>query len=179
MNDDEYYVFFNLETGAATWGGKGSVGATALQVANLPEGAGVIQIPQQAVLPLGGVNLDVIKNSYAASIDADADKVRSRFITNTPGQMATYLEKEAEARRVLADPAASTIFLSLEAAALGIDVVELAHEVVTQADLWRPIGARIEAARRKAKVELEAAPHLAAIAAAIRIDWPAVAAGTL
>ena len=78
---------------------------------------------------------------------------------------------------MLADPAAATTFLSAEAAAIGISVADLAHEVTAQADEWRPIGARIEAARRKAKVDLAAATNLTDIAAATMIEWQAVVAG--
>jgi hypothetical protein len=143
-------------------------------MSHLPEGTAIMQVPAKAVLPLGGVDLAMIKEHFAGGIDAAAELVRGKFVTNTPGQMATYLEKEAEARSVLTDAATPTVFLALEAAALGKDIVDLAQEVVAQADMWRPIGARIEAARRKAKTDLAAAPHLAAIAAAISIDWLAV-----
>jgi hypothetical protein len=170
----EHYLLFNAETGALISVGQGPANTVTLQGSQLPDGVAIMQIPSQAVLALGGIDMAIIQASYAASIDADADKVRSMFITNTPGQMATYLEKEAEARRVLAGIDGETLFLSAEADAIGVSVADLAQEVVTQADTWRPIGARIEAARRKAKLDVASAPHLAALADAAKIDWQAI-----
>jgi len=172
----EHYVLYNEETGDLISVGQGPENTTILQTSQLPQGVGIMRIPSQAALALGGIDIPIIKASYAASIDQDADKVRSMFITNTPGQMATYLEKEVEARRVLAHDDGPTIFLDAEAEALGMSVASLAMEIVAQADQWRPIGARIEAARRKAKVDVAAAPHLAALADAAKIDWQAVVA---
>lgn len=168
----EAYAIYAEATGeliTATLGYEGSS-----QSQPLEDGWAVLVIPKQALRPLGQVDLDTVKASYAGSIDADADKVRSMFITNTPGQMATYLEKEQEARRVLAGDATPTVFLAAEAAALGTTVPQLAQEVVDQADQWRPIGARIEAARRKAKVDVAQAENLSALAAAALIDWSAI-----
>jgi hypothetical protein len=171
----EACVFYSLETGEFNGGWNGAdAGSGALQ--QVPEGMGMLVVPIGAVAPDGRLSLPVIVGYFAALIDAGADKVRSMFITNTPGQMATYLEKEAEARRILAGDDAATVFLSAEAAAIGISVADLAAEVVAQADMWRPIGARIEAARRKAKIGVASAPNLGALAQAAKIDWQAVVA---
>jgi len=164
----EYYVVYDTKSGADAYRGQGPVGAAAVQ--SLQEGLAALVIPE-AAFTSHPLDLAAIKESYGEAIDIAADSVRSRFITNTPGQMATYIEKEAEARRVLADADTPTIFLACEAAALGMDVVDLAREVVAQADQWRQVGARIEATRRKAKTDLAGATHLGAIAVAIRIDW--------
>ncbi|MBB4858254.1 hypothetical protein HNO88_001573 [Novosphingobium chloroacetimidivorans] len=169
----EYYVVYDIETGAEGHRAQGPEGAAMVQT--LPEGKAAMIIPFAAFYT-SPLDLDIIKVSYAASIDADADKVRSMFITNTPGQMATYLQKEAEARRVLAGDTSDTVFLSAEAAAIGVSVADLAAEVVAQADQWRPLGAAIEAARRKAKVAVANATNLAELAAAAKIDWQEVVA---
>jgi hypothetical protein len=173
----EFYVVYDIETGAFATKGQGPDGSAALQ--QLEDGFAVMVVPRQAVQTRdpSGIDMNAIRVSYAASVDQDADKIRSMFITNTPGQIATYLAKEAEARAVLAGGSGSTTFLSAEADALGITVAELAAEVVAQADQWRPIGARIEAARRKAKVQLSEAANLTAIHDAVQIDWQAVITG--
>jgi len=165
----DYWVIYDTVTGGVITTGSGVEGAAQAQPLN--EGWAVMVIPSQAMRPLGQVDLPTIKASYAASIDQDANKVCSMFITNTPSQMATYLVKEVEARGVLAGDDAPTVFLSTEAEAIGVSVPDLALEVVAQADIWRPIGARIEAARRKAKLTLLAAENLVEIAAAIAINW--------
>jgi hypothetical protein len=171
----EHFVVYEIASGLALYRGSGYEGIAGTQ--KLEPGEAIMLVPSQALASPREINLDVIKASYCASVDQDADKVRSMFITNTPGQMATYLEKEAEARRVLAGDTSSTLFLSTEAAALDRPISDLAAEVIGQADQWRPIGARIEAARRKTKVALTAATNLTALAEAIKIDWPAVVAG--
>ena len=167
----EFYVVYNIETGALATKGQGPVGSAAIQV--LEPGFAVMIVPRQAVQTTdpSGIDMNAIRASYAGSVDQDAEKVRSVFITSTPGQMGTYLVKEAEARRVLAGEAGNTEFLTAEAEAVGVSIEELASEVVAQADQWRPVGARIEAARRKAKCAIQAASNLTELAAAIVIDW--------
>jgi len=173
----EHYLLYNIETGATIQIGQGPADTVALYKSNLPPGVGIMQIPSQAVLPLGGIDIDIIKASYGAGINADADKAAFAFgFNNTPRQVATYREKEAEARAVLADPDTPTLFLTIEADEMGITVQDLAQEVVAQADLWRPIGAKIEALRRKANARLAAATNVAEIAAAAQINWHAVVA---
>lgn len=86
----------------------------------------------------------------------------------------TYLAKQAEAAAFLADSASWVPFLTAEAAATGTTVADLAAAVSANAEAWGTIGAAIEAVRRKAKVELEAASNLAEIAIAGAIDWAAV-----
>jgi hypothetical protein len=170
----EYFVIYSTATGEPILHDHGPEGGAAMQ--ELHVGEAIMLIPRQALRPLGQVDIDVIKASYAGSIDADADKVRSMFITNTPGQMATYLQKETEARRVLAGDTSDIVFLAAEAAAIDVSVADLAAEVVAQADQWRPLGAAIEAARRRAKVEVTAAANLTELAAAAKIDWQAIVA---
>lgn len=166
----DYWIIYDAETGVELSRGMGPEGCAAIQVP--PQGTALIAIPK-AAWDTSPLDLDIVKASMAASVDADAEKVRSIFVTATPGQFATYLEKEAEARRVLAGHTDNLVFLPLEAEAIGAALPALAAEVVAQADAWRSIGARIEAARRKAKCALVAASTLAEIATAIQIDWQA------
>lgn len=109
-----------------------------------------------------------------ASIDAQAEAVRRRFITAEPGQAMTYLQKEAEARAWLADHAAPTPILTGEAAALGISVFNLAGQVLANAASWGVIGGKIEGARRAAKLAASAATSAAEIRAATNINWQSV-----
>lgn len=164
----DYWVIYNSETGAELSRGMGPDGCAAIQVP--PPGTGLMAIPKAAwdTVPL---DLAIVKSATAAAIDADAEKVRSLFVMAAPGQLSTYLEKEAEARRILAGDTDNLAFLPIEAASIGVALVDLAAEVVAQSDRWRSIAARVEAVRRKAKLNILAAAHLADIAAAVRFDW--------
>jgi hypothetical protein len=57
-------------------------------------------------------------------------------------------------------------------------VGDLAAEVSTNAVQWASIGAKIEAARRKAKIAVSAAPNIAEIAVSARVDWNAAISNT-
>ncbi|MBY6141114.1 hypothetical protein KUV26_16885 [Leisingera daeponensis] len=87
-----------------------------------------------------------------ASIAAATDEVRRRYITSIAGQEMVYWEKEREAAAYLAaDPEPADLsafpFLDAEAAALGLDVYQLAQIVLFKAAEWREVGPRIEALR--------------------------------
>lgn len=169
----EACVFYSLETGEFNGGWNGvDAGAGAFQ--QVPEGMGVLVVPLQAVAANGSLNMPLIVSYFSALVDAGADRVCSNYVTNTPSQFETYRRKEEEARRVLAGDSGPTVFLSAEASALGITVEDLAGQVVAQADAWLPMAAAIEAARRKAKVDIAEAENLAALKAATIIDWQAV-----
>lgn len=139
------------------------------------EGEAVIEAGADSIV-VAEVNLDPVRRTLYAKIDAQAETVRSLFITPGSGQAITYLRKEQEAAAYLADPNASTPILTAEAQAVGVTVAELAAEVSQNAQAWAVIGAKIEAARRGAKVAVETAPNIAAIHSASQIDWNAVLA---
>lgn len=117
-------------------------------------------------------DLAALRARAAEQIDAEAEKVRSRFLTPGAGQALTYQRKEAEARAVLDDTSASTPFLTAEAAAREMTVAALAAEVVAQADAWVIVGAAIEGLRMGAKAQIGAADTPEAIAEATTINWP-------
>lgn len=109
-----------------------------------------------------------------AQIDADCGRFRSRFITTTPGQEMTYLEKERQARdwAAAADPQdADYPMIAGEAAARGITLAAQVALVIAQADAWRLLGAAIEAARMGAKAAVIAATTEADKIAAAQVDW--------
>lgn len=109
-----------------------------------------------------------------ASIDAQAEAVRGRFMTSAPGQMGTYLNKRSEAAAYLADPDTPTPYLTAEAAATGTTVPALAALVHATAQAWVAVDVKIEAARRGAKEAASAGTSAAAIRAATNIDWQSV-----
>ena len=106
-----------------------------------------------------------------AKIDASAGEHRKRFITTSPGQEMTYLHKEKEARAHLAgDPAGPMI--STEATARGVSTVDLATEVVTNADFWAYLGGKIEGVRLAAKAQVSAATIMEDKLTAAEVTWP-------
>lgn len=150
----------------------------------LPEGAdlpdGAVEVPRWpepgetwggSAFVFDGAALVAAAHS---AIDAQAEAVRSWFITAEPGQAMTYLQKEAEARAFVANASAPTPILSGEAAALGITVAALAAEVIASADAWGVIGGKIEGARRAAKIAASQATDAAGIRAAADINWQQV-----
>lgn len=105
-----------------------------------------------------------IKADVVSEINAAAGSVRARYITAIAGQDMIYREKEREALAYLsADPAPVDLsafpFLSVEAAALGVSVYQLAQIVLFKADEWRAIGPELEALRVASIAAVEVAPN--------------------
>lgn len=168
----EYWVIYNAETGAELMRGAAQEsGAAERQL--LDEGSAVMVLPED-VWRHTPLNLDQVKAAISARIDDAAEACRARFITPGAGQAMTYLRKEFEARMVVSGDASNCPFLTAEAAAIGTTVPALAAIVVAAANAWAATGAAIEAARRKAKLDVEGANNLAAIAAAAAVDWSAI-----
>lgn len=167
MSDLPFYVVYSTADDAERWRGRGD---PALQ--QLPEGCAIAVVPQAAVLG-ATLDLDAVKSYYSAQIDADAETRRNQFLTPGSGQAITYLVKENEARAWTKDNTAPTPFLTAEAASCNTTIASLAALVIQQADLWHGIGSKIEAARRKANVEIDAATTIGAIVAAASVNWNA------
>jgi hypothetical protein len=166
----DYFVIYDIASGESIMTDHGPGGGAGIQ---LEEGWAVMAIPREAMRPLGRVDLETIKTSYNATVDADADKVRGLVITNYPGQIGTYLEKEAEARRILAGNTSDLCYLSLEAQRFGVTLEERAQVVIDTANEWRPINGRIEDLRVGAKKAITEATNLTQIAQATKINWQA------
>ena len=87
-----------------------------------------------------------------AAIDAAAGAARARYITDVPGQQATYLRKLEQARAFLALPAgeegAAPPYLQAEADATGRTPRQAAQAIADTAALWdEQLGPAIEGAR--------------------------------
>lgn len=121
----------------------------------------------QALLPQA---LAEQQTNAQAQIDSAAGRARLRYITDVPGQQATYQRKEQQARDWVesghAGPAPS--FIAAEAAALGVTPEAIAQQVIALADFWADIkGPEIEACRIKWKAAVRAADALDAVASAL------------
>lgn len=118
--------------------------------------------------------LDELKEQAKASIDAEAERIRQKHLTPGEGQAMTYLVKEREAVAFLADQntnPASLPHLVAESAALGMTVSELAQTVIATAAIWHITSAHIEATRRKAKSDVDAAETPRAVRLATIVNW--------
>ena len=164
----EHWIVYDLESGDERWRGSGSVGSAAQQ--QLPEDLGVVIVPQAAIVG-AALDLGVLRDTAAASIDAQAEGVRQSILTPGAGQAMTYQRKEAEARAWSLHNDTATPFLSAEAGARGMTIAELAAEIIELADAWVAIGAAIEGLRMGAKAAVGRAANLGAIVAAGKVDW--------
>lgn len=164
----EFWIIFDRETGAIVERGSGSTGVAAAQ--ELDASLGMILVPQ-AVVRTREIDLDVLRAYLAASIDAQAEQVRQQFLTPGAGQGMTYIRKEMEARAWVADGEAATPFLTVEAAARGMTVADLAAEVIQLADAWVVIGSTIEGLRMGAKTTIARSVTFGDVVLASEVDW--------
>ena len=139
-------------------------------------------------------HLDALEAELHRVIDRRAGERRKDFITDIPGQEATYLRKESQARAIIESGAAPSAadhgFIWVAAkrqAADPADPVEVAglcapvaQVIVARANAWLAIGEAIEDVREAAKAAVTAAKAggdaaaEAAMEAAGDIDWSAI-----
>lgn len=122
-------------------------------------------------------NLDQLRAQMLERVNAEAGEFRRRFITDIPGQQATYLAKEQEAAAWTpsSDPAGFP-YLVNEAAATGVSVADIAALVLQTASAWRALDPKIEGRRRGAAVAIAAAADAEAIMAAAAVNWESLLA---
>ena len=109
-----------------------------------------------------------------AQVDKAAGETRARYITVVPGQEATYILKEQQAREYVAalhsdaPPANASAWplVMAEATATGADPSTAALAVIAQADAWMPLNAHIEQVRIGAKRAIESLSEIEEIRAA-------------
>ncbi len=168
----EYCAIYDTSTGRLEWKTTGQPGAARNQ--RIEPTMAALVMPYSAYIALPD-DLQPLKAAVIDLVNAGAGEFRKRFITDVPGQMGTYQNKEAEARRwASGDDPATVPYLAAEASATNRMIDALAAEVVQVADAWRALDVKIEARRRKATVEMIAADNIAAIVAAGMVDWPAL-----
>jgi len=164
----EHFVAYDLASGKELWRGSGPAGAALAQP--LPDGVGILLVPQEVVRQIE-IDLTALREALCVGVDNAAEQARGRFITALPGQVGAYWLKAEVARRWLADNTASTVMLASEAAARRMTIADLATEVVARADAWAFVADAIEGIRFGAKLAIEEATTIGAIAEAALIDW--------
>lgn len=172
----EYWIVYRVADGVELYrGASADAGAAGRQ--DIPDGADYLIVPAEAVRT-SPTDIGAVRQFLSAGIDEAAEHVRLKFITGGSGQALTYLMKQQEAAALEVDAGAPTPMLSAEAQALGMSVIALAVIVRAANAQWTIVGAAIEAARRSAKVAVEAATTLPEIKSAANVDWLAVIAAT-
>ena len=169
------YVQYDLIDGTY----RGSVFCSPVQAQEqLNEGVGMIAVSANPLttstvdgVPTITMNWDVIRNSVATNIDAQAEAFCQSYVTPGETQMIRYSRKEAEARAWLTDNNSLTPMLTMEAAATGVSVSTLADTVIQLADQWTAVMASVESKRIGAKQQLAGLTNIAEMAAVANINW--------
>ncbi len=128
----------------------------------------------------GVARLAAEKRAAVAQVNGMADQVRRMFITPIIGQEMVYLEKEAEARRYLAeDPEPEDLgaypFISAEVGVSAVTAQQVAQLYLNLGAQWRVVGSMLENVRLGSIATIEAATTLAQISTAV--DAAAAAVG--
>lgn len=114
--------------------------------------------------------LDELKAAAHIRIDRLAGKVRLNYITDVPGQQATYLSKLEDALAYVAagypEDATPYIWMQAESAATGATPAQVADLAIATGEAWRSVGAAIEGARQGAKLAVNNANDAETITAA-------------
>ncbi len=120
------------------------------------------------------IDLTDLRAEAVARVNAEAGVFRRRFITDIPGQIGTYLTKEAEAKAYAADQGADCPYLESEATGTNRPIGDVATDVSQTAARWRKLDAAIEGARRGAVVAIQGALTADRISAVGSVDWEAL-----
>ena len=121
-----------------------------------------------------GHNYDVLKSQAKDSIDQLAEISRKRFLTGGVGMDQVYAMKLAEAKQFLtnvAQDASQFPFLMAEAQAHGTMMETEAKKIVDRALEISQKLAQIEHIRRKAKLDIDAAPNKPSAIQAVVDGW--------
>lgn len=100
------------------------------------------------------------------AIDAAAGAARLRYITDVPGQAATYTLKLAQAKAFLENDKTSQPFVQAEAEAMRATPTEAAQFIVATASGWAQLAPVIEKTRRAGKLAASGAQNLKGVAEA-------------
>lgn len=112
--------------------------------------------------------LDEAKAAKLAEINAACQSTLESLTPTYPErELTTFDKQESEARAYLADPAASTPFLSALAAARGIELADLVQRVIAKADAFTSASGYIIGQRQALEDRLDAAETLEDVRAVV------------
>ncbi|MBD9511643.1 hypothetical protein IB265_33345 [Ensifer sp. ENS10] len=123
-------------------------------------------------------DLEPLKQQALSNIDANAEKIRGRYITLGSGQAMVYDQKRAEAEKFMVDynvdlttPPSEIPHLTAESAMNGISLFDQAVIYLTMRQSWLTVSLIIEERRLVAKTAVMAAQSPAQIEQAADVDW--------
>lgn len=123
------------------------------------------------------VDLEAVKSTCKAMIDAAAETERLKYITAGAGQAMTYQQKIEEVRALAQDAepeAANYPLLSAEIGITAPTLADVASAVLAAYQQWQVIGAAIERARLAGKAAVAASETAeAAMDVSTSVVWPA------
>lgn len=111
------------------------------------------------VLPKAQLDLDITTeyiNQMLSFIDAYAGKVRACYITVAPGQEATYMYKEQQAKDFIAANYSGAVpsLIDAEICATGATAQVVCDTILATAASWQYLAGIIEKIRRTAKIQI-------------------------
>jgi malonyl CoA-acyl carrier protein transacylase len=165
----ETWVVWDITTGEERWRSQGQTGEASKQ--ELPPGLAAMVVPMEAIAG-PTVDLATLKAYLYYKINMEAEAFSQQLVpVMGVNQAVTYMRKATEAAAYLANPESPTPILSIEASVMGTTVSQEAQAVAATVGPLTILGAAIEATRRKAKKNVEAATNLAEINTASQVDW--------
>lgn len=112
--------------------------------------------------------LEEVKTAKLVEINAACDAALAALTASYPStELLTFDKQEAEARALLADPEASTPFLTPLAAARGLEIEELARKVIAKADAFTTASGHVIGLRQKDEDRLKAAQSVEDVTAIV------------
>lgn len=105
------------------------------------------------------ISLDAIKAQATIDIDNQAGLTRVKYITDVPGQAATYLLKADQATKFKTANYQGAVpgLVQAEATARGISAQQAADAIITEQDQWVALATGVETIRRLGKENVKKA----------------------
>ena len=105
------------------------------------------------------ISLDAIKEQAAIDIDNQAGLTRGKYITDVPGQAATYLLKADQATKFISGGYQGAVpgLVRSEAIARGISAQLAADAIIAEQDQWVALATGVEMIRRLGKENVKKA----------------------
>ena len=127
-------------------------------------------------MPRAHANMGALRGAARGRVAARVRAARLAFVTDLPGQESVYADKEREARRFLAAPAAPAALegfpwiaaelAAFRAAGRPLDAHGVAQLWLNLGALWRAVGPAMERVRIGTGLAIDAAPTPDALARA-------------
>lgn len=132
--------------------------------------------------PVPVIDLDALKASLKASVDALAENARQKYVTPGASMAMTYDRKRREALQASTDPAPDATKYPVLSASIGLEVPDtgnpkndfdaISNLVISKEVQWAQLAKQIEILRLGAKKAVDEASTVEAAQAAAQVVWP-------